>query len=160
MYAVGATIRSEGQLLFTTTTVTRVLTQGNPSRVDLMLSTVAAQPEEEAGGLVGTTWQLEALGGAPVVDQVRVTLEFPDEGKVVGKGPCNRFFGSVQVSGNTISFGALGSTRMACPESVMQQEAVYFSALQRAERYAFQGTSLLISSKGREQPLRFRRTGP
>lgn len=36
-YALRATIRSEGQLLFATDTVVRVVTQGYPSRADLVL---------------------------------------------------------------------------------------------------------------------------
>ena len=157
-YAVRATIRSEGQLLFTTTTATLVLTQGNPSRVKLML-TRAAQSTAGGGVLSGTKWKLEDLGGTAVLDQPQATLEFPEEGRVAGQGSCNRFFGSVQLSGDSISFGALGSTRMACPEAVMAQESAYFKALQDAERYAIDGSSLLIYSRGTDKPLRFSRTG-
>jgi putative lipoprotein len=158
-YAVRAAIRSEGQLLFTTTGATHVLTQGNPSRVDLVLTKAAARSATAGGVLSGSTWKLEDLGGTAVLDQPQATLEFPDEGRVAGKGSCNRFFGSVQVSGESISFGALGSTRMACPDAVMTQEAAYFNALQNAERYVIDGSSLLIYSRGMDKPLRFSRTG-
>jgi putative lipoprotein len=158
-YAVRATIRSGGQLLFTTTTATHALTQGNPSRMDLMLTRAAAQSAAAGGVLSGTTWKLEELGGTAVLDQPQATLEFPEQGRVVGQGSCNRFFGSVQLSGDSISFGALGSTRMACPEPVMSQESAYFKALQNAERYAIDGSSLLIHSRGMAKPLRFSRTG-
>jgi heat shock protein HslJ len=66
----------------------------------------------------------------------------------------------VQVSGQSITFGALGSTRMACPEAVMAQEGAYLKALQNAERYTIEGSSLLIYSKGMDRPLRFSRAGP
>ena len=158
-YAVRATIRSEGQLLFTTTTATHVLTQGNPSRVDLVLTRAAAQSAAAGRVLSGTKWKLEDLGGTAVLDQPQATLEFPEEGRVAGQGSCNRFFGSVQLAGDSISFGALGSTRMACPEAVMSQESAYFKALQDAERYAVEGSSLLLYSRGMDKPLRFSRTG-
>ncbi|HEU4341211.1 MAG TPA: YbaY family lipoprotein [Candidatus Binatia bacterium] len=40
-YAVRATIRSAGRMLFTTDTVHRVITQGNPTRVNLWLVRVS-----------------------------------------------------------------------------------------------------------------------
>jgi putative lipoprotein len=40
-YAVRATIRSGGQLRFTTTTAHHVITRGNPKHVDLVLASVA-----------------------------------------------------------------------------------------------------------------------
>lgn len=85
-YAVRAAIRSGGQLLFTTTTRARVVTQGNPSRVDLMLMNAGGQPQSPPGGIWGTTWLLEDLGGLGVVDRTRATLEFPEPGKAVGNG--------------------------------------------------------------------------
>jgi len=104
---------------------------------------------------VGTAWRLEDLGGAGVVDRVEATLEFPEAGKVVGSGSCNRFFGSVEISGESIRFGPLGATRMACVEAVMNQEAKYLEALRDAERFTRDGSALLIYRKGMERPLRF-----
>jgi hypothetical protein len=40
----------------------------------------------EPGGLQGTTWRLEDLGGAGVLDGAEATLEFPAAGKVAGRG--------------------------------------------------------------------------
>jgi len=159
-YAVRATIRSGGQLLFTTTTAAPVITRGNPSRVDLMLVSTGGLAQAAPGGIWGTAWLLEDLGGIGVVDRVHATLEFPETGKAVGNGSCNRFFGAVQISGGSITFAPLGSTRMACAEAVMTQEGRYLKALQGAERYAIDGSTLLIYAKGLDQPLRFTRTRP
>jgi heat shock protein HslJ len=49
---------------------------------------------------------------------------------------------------------------MACPEAVMNQETSYFKALQAAERYSVEGTTLLIYAKGLDKPLRFTREAP
>jgi heat shock protein HslJ len=159
-YAVRAMIRSGGQILFSTTTVARVLTQGNPSRVDLMLMNAGGQPQAPQDGIWGTSWLLEDLGGLGVVDRVQATLEFPEPGKAVGNGSCNRFFGPVQISGESMTFGPLGSTRKACVEAVMTQESRYLKALQDAERYALDGSTLLIFAKGQGRPLRFTRSRP
>jgi putative lipoprotein len=159
-YAVRATIRSEGRLLFTTDTQVPVFTEGHPGKVDLMLVRVRSSEGAAPDQLWGTSWLLEDIGGTGVIDGAQATLEFPEVGKVAGRGSCNRFFGSVEVTGQSIVFGQLGSTRMACPEAVMNQEAKYLKALQDAERYGFDGAFLLIHTRGMEQPLRFTRHTP
>jgi heat shock protein HslJ len=155
-YAVRATIESGGKMLFTSDEIHRVLTQGNPSQVNLQLVRVRAS-SESAGGLVGTAWRLEDLGGAGVLERVEATLEFPEEGRAVGDGSCNRFFGPVRIEGESISFGPLASTRMACAEPIGNQESKYLEALQGAERFALEGATLSIYSKGMEKPLRLAR---
>ena len=57
-------------------------------------------------------------------------------------------------------FGRLGSTRMACAEAVAIQEGKYLKALEAAERFAIDGSVLLIYVKGMDKPLRFTRTAP
>jgi heat shock protein HslJ len=101
---------------------------------------------------------LEDLGGKGVVDRTQSTISFAEGGKVSGRGGCNRYFGTVEISGDKLKFGAMGSTKMACPEALMDQEDRFLAALQKAERYAMQGAYLLIYVNGMEKPLRFTRT--
>jgi len=110
--------------------------------------------------LSGSEWLLEDLGGLGVVDNVQATLTFPDSSKVAGNGSCNRFFGPAEVSGDAIKLGPLASTRMMCPEVVMNQETRYINALQTAERFEWKAPYLLIYCKGLDKPLRFTRTPP
>jgi heat shock protein HslJ len=105
--------------------------------------------------LVGTEWDLEDLGGAGVLENVEATLTFPEAGKAAGDGSCNRFFGAVEISGDSIHFGPLASTRMACPDAVANQEARYLKALEGAERFTREGPHLMIYCKGMDKPLRF-----
>ncbi len=107
--------------------------------------------------LTGSEWLLEDVGGSGVMDNVQATLAFPEAEKVSGNGSCNRFFGPVKIEGNLITLGPLGSTRMACPEAVMNQETKYLNALQAAERFEWQDPYLLLHCKGLEKPLRFTR---
>jgi len=110
--------------------------------------------------LLKTTWLLEDLGGAGVLDRARATLAFTEPGRVAGNSSCNRFFGSVTLSGQSITFGQLGSTRMACVAAVAAQEAKYLKALMDAERFVLDGSVLLIYAKAMDKPLRFTRTTP
>jgi heat shock protein HslJ len=91
------------------------------------------------------------------VDRVQATLEFPEPGRVAGNASCNRFVGSVEITGQMIKIGSLGSTKMACAEAVNIQEMKYLKALESAERVTIDGTTLQIFSKGMEKPLRFTR---
>lgn len=154
-YAVRAVVRSAGRMIFTTDRAYRVITQGNPIHVDLLL--VHVSQEAVPGGIWGTKWLLEDLAGAGVLDRAQATLEFVEAGRVAGHGSCNRFFGSVEISGESIKFSALGSTRMSCVEAVMMQESRYLKALEGAERFALNGSVLLIYSRGMDKPLRFTR---
>jgi heat shock protein HslJ len=100
---------------------------------------------------------LVVLAGSGVIDRIQATLAFPEAGKVAGNGSCNRFFGPAKISGDTIRLGPLASSRMACPEAVMNQESKYLDALQAAERFEWKDSHLLIYCKDCEKPLRFTR---
>jgi heat shock protein HslJ len=117
-----------------------------------------AKSTAAALNLSGSEWLLEDLGGSGVIDNAQATLSFPEKGKVAGKASCNRFFGTVDITGDHIKFGGLGSTRMACPEAMMNQETKYLAALQAAQRFEWNDPYLLIYCTGSEKPLRFTRT--
>lgn len=107
-----------------------------------------------AAGLRGTSWRLEDLAGAGVLDRVQATLEFTEEGRASGSASCNRFNGAVTVSGASITFGPLATTRRMCADAVMDQETRYLAALHEAERFEIDEPFLYIHTTGRPQPLR------
>ena len=130
-------------------------------------STSAARAErppvasaDSSAGLLGTEWRLEELSGAKALANVEATLMFPQAGRVAGKASCNRFAGPVEVRADSITFGALVTTRMACAEAINAQEASYVRALEGAQRFTISGTRLSIYSKGYSQPMTFVRTRP
>lgn len=110
--------------------------------------------------LWNTAWKLEDLGGIDVIDDAEATLEFPEEGKAAGRGTCNRFFATVTVTGDAIRFSGIGSTRMACPEALANQETNYLKALERAESFVIEGDNLAIHTRDLPAPLLFSRTTP
>ncbi|MGA7243116.1 MAG: META domain-containing protein [Terracidiphilus sp.] len=116
----------------------------------------AASASKAPIDLSGSEWLLDDLAGS-AADHGQATLTFPEAGKVAGNASCNRFFASAEINGNAIKLGGMGSTRMACPEPVMKQEAKYLEALQAAERFEWKDPYLLIYCKGLIKPLRFTR---
>ena len=102
---------------------------------------------------------LEDLNGAGVVEGTHVTLDFAEKGRATGNGSCNRSFSTVEISGTSIRFGAVGATRMACATPVSLQEVKYFEALEGAHRFTIEGNTLSIFGGG-SRPLRFTRATP
>lgn len=132
----------------------------------LVIAMVCAACEQEspreretvpAGGIWTTAWRLVSLGGDGVIEGTEATLEFPEEGRAVGRGSCNRYFAIVAVTDETIRFSGIGSTRMACAEPTAAQEAKFLKALESAERYAIERDELVIHSTALAEPLRFAR---
>jgi putative lipoprotein len=160
-YAVKATIRSGGKAMFETQTPVPVSTPDAPVNVWL----VRASESGGAGGATGasgaasellnTVWKLQDLGGTPALADVEATLEFPAPGKIAGRGSCNRFFGSIEFTGDAIKLSQMGATQMACIGEAMAQESKYLGALQNAERVSRDGAALLVHCKGMDKPLRF-----
>jgi heat shock protein HslJ len=92
---------------------------------------------------------------------VKATLAFPEAGRVAGNASCNRFTGSAEISGDTITFGMLASTRMACADNAASsQETEYLTVLAAAKRFELKDSTLLIYAEGYDKPLRFTRTTP
>jgi len=129
--------------------------------IALLAACADAQTKPSPPNLLKTEWLLEDLAGRGVLDRAQATLAFPEAGKVAGNSTCNRFFGSVDIRGDNIHFGQMGSTRMACMGSALaNQDLNYLDALRNAERFSQEGPYLLIYSKGRQQPLRFTQIQP
>jgi copper homeostasis protein (lipoprotein) len=97
--------------------------------------------------LDGTHWALFELNGKIVtVGAGRETAYLELNAKkasAYGFAGCNRFFASYQTSGSSLTFGAMGATRMACPEG-MDREQELLTALGATSRYQIQGSKLSL----------------
>lgn len=116
-----------------------------------------------ADQLQNTEWILEDLNGTGVIDNLQTTIMFEAGGdRINGNGGCNRYFSGIDfdeegatATSQTVDLGVVGSTMMACPEAIMDQEGRYFQSLQTAQRIELDGPYLYIYSEGQEQPMRF-----
>ena len=101
---------------------------------------------EEVLELEGPTWILERT-----LLKTEITAIFED-GKLTGSAGCNTYNGTYTITAgaeeNEIDIGPLATTRMACQERVMNQEARYLGALEEAETYVIEGTTLIIYFPG------------
>lgn len=112
----------------------------------LTLSACAA-PGNSSASLAGTAWNVTAINGNPIVAGSTPSLAF-DEEQASGNGSCNSFSGQYSASGDSLSFGPLISTLMACLDNgISDQEAAYFAALAAAVKYQAQDNALHIFDK-------------
>jgi copper homeostasis protein (lipoprotein) len=104
--------------------------------------------------LEGSSWALasirdEAGDMAPALPGAVVTAHFQID-QISGESGCNTYSGSYAVDGNKLRFGALATTRQACPEAdIMKQESAFLSALEQVASYKIDGDRLeLRDGKG------------
>ncbi len=127
--------------------------EGNHSIINLIVDKLdAIDPDQtcdpmEAAELDNTYWKLVEINSrrvAPPEGGPEAHMIFaPDEPRVVGHAGCNRFFGSYEASGDQLGFSSLGSTMMACPEG-MQDEQAFFEALNKTTRFGIDGRILTL----------------
>ena len=108
-------------------------------------------PRFEPVTLVGSSWTVSSYStGEPEprmpIDGSSLTAEFGEDGNVSGSSGCNSYSGTYEISGETVEFGEMISTLIACiePEGIMEQEADFFNAMKNAERFQLQGDLLVL----------------
>jgi heat shock protein HslJ len=102
--------------------------------------------------LTGTVWRIEDVAGRGVIDAALSTLVFGD-GAVSGRGGCNAFGGAMTMTGETLQFGPLAATRMACVAALMAQEGAVFAALSEVRRFDFAPDGALLLLGAADQVL-------
>lgn len=109
--------------------------------------------------LLGPEWVIEDIAGGSVIDNSHATLHFLRDGQLAGSATCNRMLGSYQTEAPTLRIEVSGTTMMACPEALMNQERKLLDLLPAIRRYRIDdtGTLLLRTADGRTLVARRRR---
>jgi heat shock protein HslJ len=117
----------------------------------------------EPVALVGPVWQLEAYnnGKQAIVSLLagtQVTLELRDNGTLGGSDGCNRYMSGFTLEGDTLTFGPIATTRMACrgPAGAAEQAAAYAAALGTVTGYRIEGEELVLLNREGGSAARFR----
>ncbi|MEX1296831.1 MAG: META domain-containing protein [Candidatus Limnocylindrales bacterium] len=105
-------------------------TLGAALLVSALPGVVLAQDETQALSPEGVEWTLTTLAGEPVPEGVEVTL-FLSGGEVVGNAGCNSYFGSYELSEDSLTFpNPFGVTLKLCEDELMAVEGTYLPLLQ------------------------------
>ena len=83
-----------------------------------------------------------------------------DSARVTGSGGCNRLFGDYTLSGDSLSFSGVGSTKMACATG-MDIETAFLPALARVARWRIVDRQLELTDAAGKLVARFQaKTAP
>lgn len=102
--------------------------------------------EKQQQSLYGTKWSLKKIytGSTAETVNTRAFIKVDKEkGSAGGNGSCNSFGSTVVVSGTSIKFSDIFSTKMYC-EGVQKTEDAFFRQLAKADRYEIQGHELKL----------------
>jgi heat shock protein HslJ len=83
-------------------------------------------PEE----LTDVAWRPTRLGEMAIEEDTKMYLQFDNDGRIGGHAGCNRYFGGYRFDADSLIFGMVGATRMACGEPADSFEISYLEALQ------------------------------
>jgi pimeloyl-ACP methyl ester carboxylesterase len=137
-----------------------------PEITDAIMAAVEGtiqQPTAASNDLSGSSWQLTSFGAVnatnPVIGNVTITLEFGEDGQAGGHGGCNTYGGPYTVQDDSLQFGEITSTLIACADqAVTEQEQQYLEALRTASRFTIEGDTLKIAYQNDGGELIFTRS--
>lgn len=111
-----------------------------------MLTACSGNPSASLAG----TWKLISYGSpaspTPAVPDVDASVIFGSDGTLSGNVGCNSFNGSYKVDGETVTFGAIASTLMACADPIAQQEGMVFNVFVNTATFELDGNTLTVIS--------------
>ena len=94
--------------------------------------------ENDVSQLEDTQWNLIEIGDQSVsaenLNREPGLMFHSEEGSVSGSGGCNQLHGTYEADGETILFGQISTTLMACPEG-MDIEQMFLGSLEAVTRW-------------------------
>jgi putative lipoprotein len=106
--------------------------------------------------IVDLNWRAIVINGRRVDPTIDSTLSIASDMRAGGKGGCNNWFAQAELEDQKITLSAIASTKMACmPDTVTQQETLFFAALEAARLWRMDGTELVMSDADGREVLRF-----
>ncbi len=114
----------------------------------IVTCTVSRPSGNHAVALEGTYWQLIRLDDSAVVrlpppHGPHLVLD-ADSHRISGSGGCNRLVGTYEVDGDSLTFGPIATTRMACPEG-METETALLSVLAQVRKWSTEAKHMSLS---------------
>lgn len=139
-FELRATILVDGELRFSAAIPCTLPVAADAPPVAILVQAAAAGERLE-----GTRWVLVELGGTAVAldaaGSAYLQLKATDR-RLGGSGGCNLLTGGYELGRGTLRFKPVASTRMSCPDPIMEQEHAFLAALAATRDYAITGDRL------------------
>ena len=107
-----------------------------------------AEPEATAVSDLNGEWQLTKASdaaGALTGNGTPVTLVIADD-SASGQAPCNSYTGAVEIDGESVAFGTIAQTLMACTDDARTElETRYLAALEEVSGSTVTGDTLTLT---------------
>ncbi|MBU2992615.1 META domain-containing protein [Octadecabacter sp. 1_MG-2023] len=115
-----------------------------PLLILMFLALAACQGDESVSKFTDpeAEYQLAEIDDAPFT--ALATISFPEEGRVEGQAPCNRYFATQTAPYPWFALEGIGATRMACEN--LAAESAFFAALEVMTLSEVQGGTLILSN--------------
>lgn len=115
-------------------------------------SEYSSEDTVSVAGLQVGEWRVEDIAGAGVIDNSPATLLFSKDFRLSGNASCNRLIASYTVNGNKLTISPAGTTMMACPPALMDQERKLIDLLSTVTHYSIDptGALTLTSASGKQ----------
>ena len=118
---------------------------------------LAAETAGAAGASFAGSWRIAGISGVDSFDPAKTEMRLSGEGKFSSTVGCNRIAGEPRIDGDHVTFGALATTRMACPPALGAVEAKYLSGLNAARSFRLADSKLILVGENGEQLVVFAR---
>ncbi|WP_274560278.1 META domain-containing protein [Streptomyces spiramyceticus] len=116
---------------------------------------LTAEKPAAAAPLVGTQWRVESLLDGDTATSLpkdvagKANLVFGKDGSVGGNLGCNNVTGEAKVSGSTLTFSKIATTRKMCPPKIMETERALLKILDGKVKYELRDRTLtLVAADG------------
>jgi heat shock protein HslJ/uncharacterized membrane protein len=119
----------------------------------------------ETRSVLAGGWIVREINGKPIEartpeGRVTVTMAFDSEGRVNGKGGCNRYMGGYELTAERLTFKPAAASMMACPPPAMEIEQAFFAALPTVTGVRADGAGRLVLTKADGNPALLLVRGP
>jgi len=134
-----------------------------PERTGMKTGTMQIIPQRLAD-IAGIQWQLQKMKTdnrtVSLIKDTKNTFSCDENGRVAGVATINRYFGSFSLreDGELIWNKAFGTTRMAGPPKLMQQETQFMQALPLTSRIYLNKGKLVLTNRDQSTLLEFEKS--
>jgi heat shock protein HslJ len=98
--------------------------------------------------LIGTAWILDSVYAGDAVSSTiagtETTMILGDDGSLSGSAGCNTYSGTYTLDVDALTVGPLATTKMACADDVMAQEAAFLTAMEGVATSSIEGSRLTL----------------